>query len=61
MAVEWANSADKHGIEHEDALYAIENALYVEQEFDEPRVPGHAKPLRSWWRSFHREGWWSST
>ncbi|QTJ70751.1 hypothetical protein HYG77_35465 (plasmid) [Rhodococcus sp. ZPP] len=44
MAVEWANSANKHGIDHEDALHAIENAVYVEQEFDEPRVPGYAKP-----------------
>jgi hypothetical protein len=75
VAAEWANSADKHGIDHEDALYAIENAVYVEQEFDEPRVPGHAKPWlfidphgnwagrcsTSWRRSFHREAWWSST
>ena len=42
MAITWANSADKHGIEHEDALHAIANAYYVEREFDEPRVPGRA-------------------
>ncbi|MDV6278233.1 hypothetical protein R3Q06_32735 [Rhodococcus erythropolis] len=44
MAVEWTNSADKHDVSHEDALHAIANAIYVEEEFDEPRVPGHAKP-----------------
>ncbi|MGB3351161.1 MAG: hypothetical protein WBB00_00140 [Mycobacterium sp.] len=44
MAIEWTDSADKHGIDHADALHAIENAYYVEREFDEPRVPGHAKP-----------------
>jgi len=26
MAVEWANSADKHGVDRGDALNAIENA-----------------------------------
>ncbi|MFC9840905.1 hypothetical protein ACFVKB_45195 [Rhodococcus sp. NPDC127530] len=44
MAVEWVTSAEKHGIDHEDALHAIENAVYVEQEFDEPRVPGTPSP-----------------
>jgi hypothetical protein len=44
VAIEWAKSADKHGIDRDDALHAIENAVYVEQEFDEPRVPGHSKP-----------------
>lgn len=44
MGVEWTKSADKHDISHEDALHAIANAIYVEEEFDEPRVPGHAKP-----------------
>ncbi|MDI9941380.1 hypothetical protein SIM91_02030 [Rhodococcus opacus] len=44
MAIEWATSADKHDIDRDDALHAIENAVYVEQEFDEPRVPGHSKP-----------------
>ncbi|OUS93904.1 hypothetical protein CA951_21085 [Rhodococcus sp. NCIMB 12038] len=44
MGVEWANSAGKHLIEREDAIHAIENAVYLEREFDEPRVPGHSKP-----------------
>ncbi len=44
MAVTWARSADKHGVPHEDALHAIAHAHYVEQEFDEPRVPGHVRP-----------------
>ncbi len=44
VAITWANSADKHGIEHEDALHAIGNAYYVEREFDEPRVPGRVRP-----------------
>lgn len=26
MAIEWAGSADRHGIPHEDAMYAIANA-----------------------------------
>lgn len=29
MGVEWANSAGKHSIPHEDALYAIQNAVYT--------------------------------
>ncbi len=44
MGIEWAASADKHGIDHDDALHAIMNAYYLEKEFDEPRVPGHDKP-----------------
>lgn len=43
MAVAWADAADKHGIDREDALHAIMRALYVEREFDEPR-PG-ARPV----------------
>ena len=39
MAITWAASADKHGIDREDALHAIANAVYVETEFDEPRPP----------------------
>jgi hypothetical protein len=42
VAIEWTASADKHGIDREDAIHAI--AVYLEKEFDEPRVPGHAKP-----------------
>ncbi|OAK53997.1 hypothetical protein [Rhodococcoides kyotonense] len=44
MGIEWTVSADKHEIDRADALYAMENAVYFEEEFDEPRVPGHAKP-----------------
>ncbi len=44
MGITWAESADKHGVEHDDALHAIANAYYVEREFDEPRVPGHVRP-----------------
>ncbi|MFD7156185.1 hypothetical protein ACFV9C_16375 [Kribbella sp. NPDC059898] len=44
MAITWAPSADKHGIDHEDALHAITNAYYVEREFDEPRPPATVRP-----------------
>lgn len=44
MAVTWAQSADKHGIPHEDALHAVGNAFYVESDFDEPRIPGWVRP-----------------
>ncbi|MBY6352028.1 hypothetical protein [Rhodococcoides corynebacterioides] len=44
MAVEWTNSADKHEIDREDAMHAIENAYHYEKEFDEPRVPGKSRP-----------------
>jgi hypothetical protein len=44
MAITWAPSADKHGIDREDALHAIMNAYYVEAEFDEPRPPATVRP-----------------
>jgi hypothetical protein len=44
MAITWAPSADKHGIDREDALHAIMNAYYVENEFDEPRPPATVRP-----------------
>ena len=44
VAIRWAESAAKHGIGHDEALFAITNAHYVEQEFDEPRVPGQVRP-----------------
>lgn len=44
MAVTWSASADKHGIDREDALHAIANAVYVESEFDEPRPPAQVRP-----------------
>ena len=44
VAIRWAESAAKHGIGHDEALFAITHAHYVEQEFDEPRVPWHVRP-----------------
>ena len=44
VSVTWAESADKHGIPHDDALNAIGYAYYVESEFDEPRIPGRVGP-----------------
>lgn len=44
VGLSWADSADKHGIAHEDALHAILNAFYVEPDFDESRVPGKIRP-----------------
>lgn len=44
MAITWAPSAAKHGIDREDALHAIMNAYYAESEFDEPRPPATVKP-----------------
>jgi hypothetical protein len=44
VAITWAASADKHGIDREDALHAIANAVYVETEFDEPRPPAQVRP-----------------
>jgi hypothetical protein len=44
MAITWAPSADKHGVDREDALHAIQNAYYVEREFDEPRPPATVRP-----------------
>jgi hypothetical protein len=45
VAVRWASSADKHGISHEQTLYAIGNAVRAVEEFDEPRVPGVSPTL----------------
>jgi hypothetical protein len=44
VGITWADSADRHGIDHEDALHAMMNAYYVEQEFDEPRPPANLRP-----------------
>lgn len=44
MAITWADSAGKHEIDREDALHAMMNAYYVEQEFDEPRPPANRVP-----------------
>jgi len=44
VAVVRAESADRHGIPHEDAVHAIANAYHVESEFDEPRIPCRVRP-----------------
>lgn len=44
VAITWADSADKHGVEHEDALHAIANAVYVETDFEDPRPPSTDQP-----------------
>ncbi len=44
MTIAWADSAGKHEIDREDALHAMMNAYYVEQEFDEPRPPANRRP-----------------
>jgi hypothetical protein len=44
VGVRWAERADKHGIAHEDSLYAILNAVHVVPGFDESRVPGEPAP-----------------
>ena len=44
MAVTWAASAAKHGVAREDALHAIANAVYFEEEFDDPRPPSNVAP-----------------
>ena len=33
-----------HGVPHEDALHAIEHAVFVEVEFDVPRLVGRVRP-----------------
>ncbi len=44
MGIKWTQSADKHEVDRADALNAIHNAYYVEDEFDDSRVPGQVKP-----------------
>lgn len=44
MGITWADSADKHGIDHEDALNAIQNYISRVEQFDEPRVDGGQRP-----------------
>ncbi|MCL2467493.1 MAG: hypothetical protein FWF02_06825 [Micrococcales bacterium] len=44
MAVEWADSADKHGVDREDALHAMQNHHLRVLEFDEPRQEGAGRP-----------------
>ena len=44
MAIEFTESAAKHGISQDDALWAMTHARYVERQYDEPRLPGHQRP-----------------
>jgi len=44
MGITWAPSADKHGIDHEDALHAIEHAYYVERELMSRGRPRPSSP-----------------
>ena len=44
VGVTWSESAAKHGVPREDALHAIANAVYVEEEFDDPRPPSNVRP-----------------
>lgn len=37
--ITWAVSADKHGVLREDAVHAMLYAYYIDEAFDEPRVP----------------------
>lgn len=42
--ITWAVSADKHGILREDAVHAMLHAYYIDEAFDEPRVPTGRRP-----------------
>lgn len=40
----WAQSADKHGIPHDEALYAMLHAEAVYEDFEPPRTGFQASP-----------------
>ena len=44
MGIRWADSADKHGIDREDALNAILKQVYHVEQFDDPRVESGRRP-----------------
>ncbi len=44
VGITWAHSADKHDVDHEDALHAIANAVHVEIAFVDPRPPSTVAP-----------------
>jgi hypothetical protein len=44
MAIEWASTADKHGVPHEDALHAVFNATWHVSNFEPSRIPGGIDP-----------------
>src|SRR5690606_12246573 len=37
MAITWRDSAFKHGVTRDEVLYAMQNPVHVEPEFDESR------------------------
>jgi hypothetical protein len=43
--IQWAPSADKHGVSREDAIHAMLNAYVVVESFDQSRVGGQAPDL----------------
>jgi hypothetical protein len=45
MAIEWADSADRHGIAREDAVHAILKRVYYVAGFDQSRTGGTAPDL----------------
>lgn len=44
VAIEFTESAGKHGFTVEDAIWAMQHARLVKPEFDDSRVPGRARP-----------------
>jgi len=44
MAVTWAGSADKHGVPHEDAMWALTHFVYEERGFEVARPPATVTP-----------------
>lgn len=44
MAIRWRDSADKHQVDHDDALHAMLHYRVRVLEFDDARVEGHGRP-----------------
>jgi len=44
MAVTWADSASKHGVPREDALWALTHFIYEERGFEVARPPATVAP-----------------
>ncbi|CCK64154.1 hypothetical protein [Mycobacterium canetti] len=49
MAIEFTESAGKHGFTQADAVHAMSNARYYEPEFDEPRGDDQSSIRPSLW------------
>ena len=43
-SIEWATSSGKHGVDREDALFAMLNAYLLIERFDEPRIANGIRP-----------------